>query len=91
MNSYDSIVNNIIGLNPTGIIQFNESYTFNGNNNIMKNSKSAAKENLIKSQNNKIICNHIENFENFKNSNFENVENYLIFFFIIILIILVLK
>jgi hypothetical protein len=81
----DIYASNIIGLNPTGIMDFNGTYTMNGTNNIIRNTSTAAKENLAKAQNNQIICDHVENFHNM-NSN----KNYYIFTFIIILIILII-
>jgi hypothetical protein len=66
MSNYtkELVLSNIIGINPTGTLQFDGTYTLLGNNNIIQTSKTASKENLDKTQKNKIVCNNIENFEN---------------------------
>jgi hypothetical protein len=79
--SKELLLSNIIGSNPTGIIDNN----INKNINIIQNTKIASKENLIKAQNNEIICNSIEKFQN-KN----NIKNFYIFVFYIFVIILFL-
>ena len=57
----EKIIGNIIGLNPTGTIEFNGTFQMNGNNNIIQTPLNASKDRLEKSQNNQIIC---ENFSN---------------------------
>jgi hypothetical protein len=81
----DILLSNIIGLNPTGTMDFNGTYKLNGTNNIVQNSSNAAKENLAKAQNNQIICDHVEKFDNMNNN-----KNYYIFTLLIILIILII-
>ena len=68
MNYKETILSNIIGLNPTGTLDFNGTYNLNGTNNIVRNSTTASKENLVKAQNNQIVCNQVENFENLNNN-----------------------
>ena len=65
MSTKEIILSNIIGLNPTGTLDFNGTYSMNGNNNIVQNSTTASKENLDKAQTNKIICSNVEKFENY--------------------------
>ena len=57
----EKIIGDIIGLNPTGTIEFNGTFQMNGNNNIIQTPINASKERLEKSQNNQIVC---ENFNN---------------------------
>lgn len=68
----ENIIGNIIGLNPTGTIEFNGTFQMNGNNNIIQTPVSASKENLIKSQNNQIVC---ENFNN-NYSKYDEINSY---------------
>jgi len=99
MNNNNAIVlSNIIGLNPTGTLDFNGTYSMNGNNDIIQNQTTASKESLDKAQNNQIICNNVEKFENYNNlnndiliySNFNKKIIILIIFIFILLIILFL-
>ena len=90
MSYKEIILSNIIGLNPTGILDFNGTYTMKGNDNIVENPSDTAKKNLLKSQNNEIICNQVEKFENYNNFNkydFNYIKN-IIFILIILIIIL---
>ena len=92
MSTYtkEIVLSNIIGINPTGTIQFDGTYMLQGNNNIIYTSKTASKENLDKVQKNKIVCSHIEKFENNK-SNTEikiSINKILVLFIILILFIL---
>jgi hypothetical protein len=52
----EKIIGNIVGLNPTGTIDFNGTFQMNGNNNIIQTPVNASRESLEKSQNNEIIC-----------------------------------
>lgn len=91
MNSDEQLIlNNIIGLNPTGIINFEGTYQMNGLNNIIRNSNDMTKENLDKTQNNQIVCNSIENFENY-NSKKQNYFELIILFILFILFIIYLR
>jgi len=83
------VISNIIGLNPTGTLDFNGTYRMNGNNNIIKSAANASKTNLVKAQNNEIVCNHIENFEN-NNIEFKIINFKCIFLIIFIFILLIL-
>ena len=58
------VLNAIIGLNPTGTLDFNGTYKMNGINNIVRNSKDAAKDNLAKVNKNEVSCDLVENFWN---------------------------
>lgn len=80
--SKEIILSNIIGINPTGTLDFNGTYQMNGTNDISHNSSSISKQNLEKAQTNQIIC------ENFKNS--EKNEYDIILLLLIVLIILIL-
>ena len=62
----------------------------NGNDNIVQNSTDVAKKNLVKSQNNEIVCNHVENFENYNNINKKYNFNYIKNIILIIIIIILL-
>ena len=87
MNSNDQVVlNNIIGLNPTGIINFEGTYQMNGLNNIIRDSNGMSKDDLYKTQNNQIICNSIENFENYNNYNNKKKNYFELFLFILFII-----
>lgn len=91
MSNKDLVFNNIIGLNPTGKIDFNGTYKMVGNNNIVKNPSNISKHNLQKTQKNEVVCSSIEKFNNYKKP--DNNLNYiylLILFFFIFLIILYL-
>ena len=93
MSNKDLILNNIIGLNPTGTMNFKGTYQMFGNNNIVKNANDISKINLQKTSKNEIVCSSIEKFNNYKNINKNKNLNYiylLILFFFIFLIILYL-
>ena len=94
MNTYniEQVLSNIIGLNPTGTMNFEGTYEMNGSNDIVRTSQNASKENLKKVQSNQVICGTIENFENYetKNNNNDN-KNVILILIIIFLIILLIK
>lgn len=83
------ILNNIIGLNPTGTMNFEGTYKLNGTNNVVQNSSNASKENLKKAENNEIICSSVEHFENKIDTG--KKKYFFIFFILIILFILFIK
>jgi len=87
MNSKEIVLNNIIGLNPTGTLEFTNTYNMVGDNSIVKDSYTVSHDNLKKASQNKVICGSIENFENY-NKNNKNKELILIILFLVILIIL---
>ena len=90
MNSKEIVLNNIIGINPTGTLDFDGTYKMNGNNNIVQNSQTASKENLEKAQTNQIICNN-EHFTNYDNDNRKKwVWEYILLFFILIIILIII-
>ena len=93
MSTYEnSLLNNIISMNPTGTLDFDGTYKMNGPNSIVRDTQNNSKNNLIKTQNNKIVCNSVEKFENYKNNiNSKNITIILLilFFFIFILILLI--
>lgn len=66
-NNKIPILNNIIGINPTGIIDYNGTFKMNGQNSIIKNSTTVSQDNLVLSQNNQVVCNSIEKFTNDNN------------------------
>ena len=84
------ILNNIIGINPTGTMQFEGTYQLNGNNSLVRNSQSASKENLEKSKNNEVICSSVEKFENKKNINNSKLKYFLIIILILLILILLI-
>ena len=93
-NNKNSILNNIISINPTGILDFDGTYKMNGPNSIVRDPQDYSKNNLIKTQNNEIVCHSLEKFEN--NRNYINNKNkniniilFILFFFIFILILLI--
>jgi hypothetical protein len=90
MDYKEIVLSNIIGLNPTGTLEFNGTYNMNGHDNIVKNTSDISKENLVKAQNNKIVCNHVEKFGNFNDNNNSNNLNNIENMFLIILIIILL-
>jgi hypothetical protein len=84
MSNYnkEKIIGYIIGINPTGKLDYNGTYNMTGNNNTIQNIETASKSNLKKVNNNEIICNQIENFENLNTYNkYYNI--YFIFLFIL--------
>ena len=87
MNYKEIVLNNIIGLNPTGILNYSDTYTMMGDNSVVKDSSTAAQDNLKASSQNQVVCDAIENFENY-NKNNKNKELILIILFLVILIIL---
>jgi hypothetical protein len=66
-NAKITILNNIIGINPTGTLEYQGTYTLNGNNDQIKNSEQISKENLEKTLNGEIVCNNVETFMNENN------------------------
>jgi hypothetical protein len=87
MNSEEIVLNNIIGLNSTGTLDFADTFNMVGPNSIVKDANSSSQDNLIKTSQNQIVCGSIENFENY-NKNNKNKELILIILFLIILLIL---
>lgn len=70
-----NVLNNIIGINPTGTIDYQGTYILQGSNNIVRTTDDLSSDNLYKTQNNEIICNNIEKFENQYNNKLENPLN----------------
>lgn len=58
------VINNIIGMNPTGTIDFNGTFKMNGQNNIIQDSATLGHNNLVLSQTNQVVCTSIEKFTN---------------------------
>jgi hypothetical protein len=92
----DIILSNIISLNPTGTLDYNGTFSLEGNNNIVNTPEDASKTNLDKTMNNEFICG-IENFENniiqnnkLNNNNLILYNKYLISLFLIIIILFLL-
>ena len=92
----EAVLNNVIGLNPTGTLTFDGTYKLNGSNNIILNPSESSKKNLEKSQNNSIRCDSLEKFENnsiekntniILNANYNKIIYLLIILFLIILLI----
>jgi hypothetical protein len=80
------VLSNIIGSNPTGIISLNDGNPIvNKNVNIVQNTAIASKENLIKAQNNEIMCNNIEKFETKQKLLKENIISLFLIFLILII------
>ena len=73
------VLNAIIGLNPTGTLDFNGTYKMNGVNNIVRNSKDAAKDNLAKVNKNEVSCDLVENFWNQNETITQPKTNFAIF------------
>jgi len=67
----DIILSNIISLNPTGKLDYNGTFSLEGNNNIVNTPEDASKTNLDKTMNNEVIC----GIENFENNNIQNNQN----------------
>jgi hypothetical protein len=61
------VISNIIGLNPTGTLSFNGTFTMNGSNSIINTQENISKDNLKKTETNEFIhkSNVIENFESY--------------------------
>lgn len=86
MDSEEIVLNNIIGSNPTGTLDFSDTYTMVGPNSIVQDSNTASHNNLNKTSQNQIVCNAIENFDNYNKK--INKEFILIILFLVILLIL---
>ena len=89
MNSKEKVLSNIIGLNPTGVLQFTGTYEMTGNNNIIQTSNTAANESLKTANQNKIVCNNIEKFENMGENNSMLNKNLMIGLFLILILIFI--
>ena len=90
------VLSNVIGMNPTGQLDFEGTFEMNGENDIVRNTTDASKETLIKTQKNDIICNSLENFENYseESRNHNNLNNFFIlclFLFLIIIFLYIFK
>jgi hypothetical protein len=92
MPQYDKekILGYIIGVNPTGKLDYNGTYRMIGNTDIVQNTQVVSKSNLEKVNNNEIICNQIENFENYIESDnkYKNISLIIILIFLLILLII---
>ena len=64
VNYKELVLSNVIGVNPTGTLDFAGTFSMNGTNNLVRDPQSAAKDNLEKTQKNEIICNNVEKFQN---------------------------
>ena len=73
--------------NPTGLLDYNSTINFKGPSNIVASPSTIANDNLIKSNNNQVICSSIDHFNN-NNNNKSNKEIILIIIFLAILITL---
>lgn len=82
------VLSNIIGLNPTGTIDFNGTYKLNGANDIVQNTNNISKKNLEKAQTNQIICDNIEHFENSQNIKYNKYVIGLLVLCILIIVII---
>jgi hypothetical protein len=95
------VISDVIGLNPTGQLDFEGTFEMNGANDIVRNTTDASKETLIKTQKNEIICSSLENFQNknyseesINEKNLNNLNNFFIlciFLFLIIIFIYIFK
>ena len=87
----NSLLNNIISINPTGILDFDGTYKMNGANSIVRDPQNDSKNNLIKTQKNQVVCNSVEKFENYKNNiNNMNIRTILLILFLLILILILI-
>lgn len=87
MSYKEKILGYIIGVNPTGTLDYNGTYNMMGNTNIVQDAQSASKSNLEKTHNNEIVCDQIENFENYVKEN--NKEKFAGLFFLLILFLII--
>lgn len=88
MTPKEIVLNNVIGLNPTGMLNFSDTYTMMGSNSVVLNPNSASENSLKKSTQNQIVCDNIENFANYNSEKKNNKIVILIILFLIILLIL---
>jgi hypothetical protein len=85
------ILSNIIGINPTGTLNYEGTYSMKGTNDIIMTPADASKISLEKAQNNEINCSNIEHFDNqLSHYNFKINYNYIIYLLIIIFILIIL-
>jgi hypothetical protein len=88
MSVKEYVLSNVIGLNPTGTMNFEGTYQMNGNNDIVRTGNNASLENLKKTQKNEVICGITETFENYeKKKDYKNIFLIIIILFLIILLI----
>ena len=59
----ERILSDFIGLNPTGTLTFEGTFSMNGPNTQIVSPEKMAKENLKKTQENQFICEGFENME----------------------------
>jgi len=73
-----SVLNNFIGLHPTGLMDFNGTLKFQGKNDIVNDASYFAQLNLEKLNDGQFICNNMEKFENKyeKSDIYERYEKY---------------
>ena len=83
----NSFYESIAGTNPTGLLDYSSTFNMKGQNNIVVDPSTAAKDNLEKSTNNEVICSAIDHFKNNDKKKF-NKEIILIIIFLVILVIL---
>ena len=91
----ENVISDVIGMNPTGQLDFDGTFEMNGANDIVRNTTDASKDTLIKTQKNKIICSSLENFENYSEES-RNQNNFFIlclflFLFLIIIFLYIFK
>lgn len=87
MSTKELVLSNIIGINPTGILDFDGTYKLNGTNDIVQNTNTASKESLEKAQTNKIIC--VENFENVKSIEYNSTQILLLLILVFIIVFII--
>jgi hypothetical protein len=59
-----SSINHFIAANPSGTLTLTDSLQMDGQLKTIIDSTTAAKNSLIQSQNNQVVCSSIENFKN---------------------------
>ena len=58
------LYNHFIGMNPTGILVYNDTLNMNGLNSVVTSTSALSNQSLIDSQNNQVVCHSIEKFRN---------------------------
>ena len=92
------VISDIIGLNPTGLLSFEGTFSLKGANQNITTSTNLSKENLIKTNDNEYICNNNNNniehfysspsYHTFKNNNYIIIYNKNIYYIYILLYII---
>jgi hypothetical protein len=86
-NNEIPVINNIIGMNPTGTIDFNGTFKMNGPNSKIQDTSTIGHNNLVLSQTNQVVCTSVEKFTNDYNKFYDKIILILLISFFILLFV----